>query len=64
MARIDEALGDVLGDPPIVGRDHPHRLPLGWKYDRRGGSVPPRPVHCLSPVRQGAPGRHPDLAAR
>jgi hypothetical protein len=64
MARIDEALDDVLGDPPVVERDHPHRIPLGWSYERRGGSVPPRPAHCLSPVRQGARPRHRDRAPR
>jgi hypothetical protein len=82
MARIDEALDDVLGDPPVVehaggssivehagdppiaGGDHPHRTPLDWKRDRRGGSVPPRPAHCLSPVRQGVPVRQSDPAAR
>jgi hypothetical protein len=80
MARVDEALDDVLGDPlPVehghsyciepdylhrIEPDHPHRTPLGWKRERRGGSVPPRPAHCLSPVRQVAPGRHADPAAR
>lgn len=64
MARIDEALDDVLGDPPAIEQDHPHRVPLSWEFNRRGGSVPPPPAHCLSPVRQGALGRHPDPVAR
>jgi hypothetical protein len=44
-------LEDVLGDPPVAALAHPHRQPLRWERDRRGGSVSPRPAHCISPVR-------------
>ncbi|HEY2260365.1 MAG TPA: hypothetical protein VGH45_11660 [Solirubrobacteraceae bacterium] len=46
---------DVLGDPPEpeAPHPHPHRRPLRWEHQRRPGSVPPHPAHCLSPVRSG-----------
>jgi hypothetical protein len=66
FTRVDEALDDVLGDSrvdmlgdsradvlgesPVPVHRHPHRFPLRWQHDRRGGSVPPRPAHCISPV--------------
>ncbi len=57
LTRIDEALDDVLGDPRDPVHDHPHRIALRLTYERRGGSVSPRPAHCVSPVRaaRGAP---------
>jgi hypothetical protein len=64
LERIDEALDDVLGDPLIAEPPHPHRIPLRWSYERRRGSLPPRPAHCLSPVRGGGGARQPDHAAR
>jgi hypothetical protein len=42
---------DVLGDPLEPEMPHPHRRPLRFHHERRPGSVPPRPAHCLSPVR-------------
>jgi hypothetical protein len=42
---------DVLGDPLAPETPHPHRRPLRFEYERRPGAVPPRPAHCLSPVR-------------
>lgn len=64
LTRIDEALDDVLGDPPVPADDHPHRIAPRLTYERRGGSVSPRPAHCLSPVR-AARGPHPvDASAR
>jgi len=41
---------DVLGDPPAQA-PHPHRRPVRIDLERRGGSVPARPAHCLCPVR-------------
>jgi hypothetical protein len=41
---------DILGDPPVAA-PHPHRRPLRLERERRPGSVPARPAHCLSPVR-------------
>jgi hypothetical protein len=41
---------DLLGDPPLT-EPHPHRRPVRLQRERRGGSVTPRAMHCLSPVR-------------
>lgn len=64
MARVDEALDDVLGDPLVDEEPHPHRTPLRWRYDRRQGSVAPRPAQCLSPVHSGGGVRQVDHAER
>jgi hypothetical protein len=42
---------DLLGDPPQPEAPHPHRRPLRFAPERRGGSLAPRPAQCLSPVR-------------
>jgi len=42
---------DILGDSPEDAQPHPHRRELRWERTRRGGSVPPRPAFCISPVR-------------
>jgi len=47
-------LDDVLGDPPPDTTPHPHRRQLRSRHERREGSVPARPAHCLSPVRAGS----------
>jgi hypothetical protein len=41
---------DLLGDP-LLPEPHPHRRPVRLQRERRGGSVAPRAMHCLSPVR-------------
>jgi hypothetical protein len=46
---------DLLGDPP-ASEPHPHRRPVRIARERRGGSVAPRAMHCLSPVRPAAGG--------
>ncbi|HEY4829224.1 MAG TPA: hypothetical protein VIH85_20800 [Solirubrobacteraceae bacterium] len=50
---------DFLGDPPDDAQPelepwetHPHRRPLRWQRERRGGSVPAAPAHCLCPIRR------------
>jgi hypothetical protein len=55
MALAEEALGAA---PPADARleprawaMHPHRRRLRWQRERRGGSVPAAPAHCLCPVR-------------
>jgi hypothetical protein len=57
-------LDDVLGDPPPEVALHPHRRPLRWQHERRGGSVPARPAHCLSPIRAGTDQRERGHAER
>jgi hypothetical protein len=59
MALAEAALGaappaDARLDPPTWAT-HPHRRPLRWQHERRGGAVPTAPAHCLCPVRP-APG--------
>ncbi len=41
---------DLLADPPAPA-EHPHRRPVRVARERRGGTVAPRAMHCLSPVR-------------
>jgi hypothetical protein len=48
---------DLLGDPPADAHlepweTHPHRRPLRWQRERRAGSVPAAPAHCLCPIRR------------
>jgi hypothetical protein len=45
---------DLLGDPPTPA-PHPHRRTVNIERERRPGSVSPRAMRCLSPVRP-APG--------
>ena len=58
LALVDDVLDDVLGDPPADAdldlepwATHTHRRPLRWGRERRAGTVPPPPAHCLCPVR-------------
>jgi hypothetical protein len=54
-----EVVDDMLvGDEPVDARvelavweTHPHRRPLRWQRERRAGSVPAAPAHCLCPVQ-------------
>ncbi len=61
----DDLLGDSFDDAPTLDTqlhvDHPHRAPLRWQRERRPGTVPPAPAHCLSPIR---PARVPGEATR
>jgi hypothetical protein len=57
LSRFDDVLDDVLGDRPADANAdlhtwHPHRRPLRWRRERRGGSVPSAPAHCVSPIRR------------
>jgi hypothetical protein len=49
---VDDALVGAPEAPLPSDERHPHRVPLRWEPTRRSGSVPARPAHCLSPVRQ------------
>jgi hypothetical protein len=51
LRRLVTLAEDLLGDPPEPETPHPHRRPLRLERQRRLGSVPARPAHCLSPVR-------------
>jgi hypothetical protein len=51
----------LLGDPPAEAHrhpepweTHPHRRPLRWQRERRGGSVPAAPAYCLCPIRRAS----------
>jgi hypothetical protein len=62
--------GDLLGDAPPTEFEvedpyltHPHRRELRWERSRRAGSVPPRPAHCISPVRVASTDRGHDRSA-
>jgi hypothetical protein len=47
--------GDLEADEADVDyfRSHPHRRPLSGQRVRRDGAIPPRPAHCLTPIRPG-----------
>lgn len=51
LNRLLSLLDDVLGDASEPAPPHPHRRALRWEPSRRNGTVPPRPAHCISPVR-------------
>lgn len=58
-----ELADDLLGDPPADAHldqrpwtMHPHRRPLRSQRERRAGSVPAAPAHCLCPVPARAAG--------
>jgi hypothetical protein len=66
-----QLVDDILADHPDDVRDdepgylhHPHRTPLRRQRERRLGSVPARPAHCISPVRTASERPRPDRAAR
>jgi hypothetical protein len=47
----DEGRFDALPPTP-----HPHRRELRWERQRRPGSLPHPPAHCISPVAQRSGG--------
>jgi hypothetical protein len=54
LSRVDDLLADHPDEaqaPSHSTDTHPHRRELRWQRDRRAGSVPARPAHCISPVR-------------
>jgi hypothetical protein len=57
LALADELLVGAPPDDadlePPAWETHPHRRPLRSERERRGGSVPRAPAHCLCPVRPG-----------
>jgi hypothetical protein len=67
--RVWVALAEGLLDGPSPEEPvqpwetHPHRRPLRWQWERRGGSVPPAPAYCLCPIRRApsAAGREQSL---
>ena len=46
MALVDEVLADEPPAPP-----HPHDRTVSLRLQRRPGTVTPREMHCLCPVR-------------
>jgi hypothetical protein len=57
MRTLLEVVDDMLvGEPeaPVAAEipaPHPHRRPARVRIERRAGTVAPRPMHCVSPVR-------------
>jgi hypothetical protein len=47
MAIVD----DILAADPDPAPAHPHDRTVSLRLERRGGSVRPREMHCLCPVR-------------
>ena len=64
-----EAVLDVVDDMLVGAPDpdepavplHPHRRPVELRIQRRGGSVTPRTMHCLCPVRPGSASREAEV---
>jgi hypothetical protein len=50
MALVD----DILAADPEPSPSHPHDRTVSLRIERRGGSLPPREMHCLCPVRPPA----------
>jgi hypothetical protein len=48
MALVD----DILAADPEPLPSHPHDRTVSLRIERRGGSIPPREMHCLCPVRR------------
>jgi hypothetical protein len=51
-----DLLDDILAEPepepePEPARSHPHDRTVELRIGRRPGSVTPREMHCLCPVR-------------
>jgi hypothetical protein len=53
MAIVD----DILAADPEPPPSHPHDRTASLRIERRGGSLPPREMHCLCPVRPHPSGR-------
>jgi hypothetical protein len=49
-----ELVDDILADHPEEIAPHPHQRHVTLRIERRAGTVAPRPMHCLSPVRPPA----------
>jgi hypothetical protein len=66
LAPEDEHLGaadDRAPAPPPLR--HPHRRELRWERQRRPGSLPHPPAHCISPVGRRVSGsRERDASTR
>jgi hypothetical protein len=63
VSRVDDLLADHPDEAQPIEepfRSHPHRRALRWDRERRPGSVPAAPAHCICPVRAPvvASGRH------
>jgi hypothetical protein len=62
LGRADEPLGELANH---LAPSHPHRRALRWERERRPGSVPHPPAHCISPVvRRGRGARRRDGSTR
>jgi hypothetical protein len=59
LALVDEVLAD---DPPAP--PHPHARTVSLRLQRRPGTVAPREMHCLCPVRPAAERGRSDRVAR
>ena len=46
-----ERAARILAADPEPSAPHPHDRTVSLRIDRRGGSVAPREMHCLCPVR-------------
>jgi hypothetical protein len=48
---VMDLVDDILAADPEPAPSHPHDRTVSLRIERRGGSVTPRDMHCLCPVR-------------
>jgi hypothetical protein len=51
MDLVDDILAADPDSDPEPAPSHPHDRTVALRIERRGGSVAPREMHCLCPVR-------------
>jgi hypothetical protein len=49
---VMDLVDDILAADPEAAPPHPHDRTVSLQITRRGGSVAPREMHCLCPVRR------------
>ena len=54
MQALLDVVDDMLAGAPEPVAPHPHQRSVKLRIERRPGSVPARPMHCVSPVRPAA----------
>jgi hypothetical protein len=51
---VDDMLVGAPEEHMEIAAPHPHARTVRLRIERRAGTVPPRPAHCLSPIQRPA----------